>query len=68
VRKDQRGLVLVGGSLELGDLAGAATGASQLGDLMGGGAAARPAGAQQAGGCMGGTRGSFNVVEYTVGG
>lgn len=37
VRKDQRGLVLVGGSLEMGDVAGAATGAAQLGDLMGGG-------------------------------
>ena len=49
MRKDQRGLVLVGGSLELGDLAGAATGASQLGDLMGGGAAGA---AQQAGECF----------------
>jgi hypothetical protein len=34
VRKGNRGLVMVGGNMELGDVAGAATGASQLGDLM----------------------------------
>jgi hypothetical protein len=37
VRYGQRGLVLVGGALQLGDVAGAATGEAQLGDLIGGG-------------------------------
>lgn len=35
VRKGNRGLVVVGGSMQLGDVAGAATGEAQLGDLMG---------------------------------
>jgi hypothetical protein len=40
VHKDSRGLVVVGGSLELGDLAGAATGEAVLGGTDAGSASA----------------------------
>jgi hypothetical protein len=72
VRKGNRGLVIVGGSMQLGDVAGAATGEAQLGDLMGTAAGQVGEGVADLtstpglGGCRGGADINPSVVRRVV--